>query len=100
MKLDIILMQILYFFTNRIDQQFHQANYFIFRPVPVFSGKCIKGKILNPQFGTALDYIADTFYSVKMSKQAIVPLFLGPTPIAVHNYGNVTRQFFSINFFK
>jgi hypothetical protein len=87
MQLYVVLIQCFGFPPDGIHQQFHQPVHLILRAVPIFRAECIKGQEFNAKLGTALYNVAYTFYPMKMAKQAILPLFLRPPSIAIHNDG-------------
>src|SRR5699024_2530350 len=80
------------FLSNSVYQQLHQTIHFITWPVPVLSTKCIQGEIFNSQLRGALNNITYALHTMKVPEQTVMPTFLCPAPVSIHNNGDVFRQ--------
>ena len=57
----------------------------------------IFGHLLNPNLGRLLDDAPHAFDSLAMPFNPRQPASLSPTPIAIHDHGNVPRPLFSVD---
>ena len=76
-------------FLKKTIQQLHECIHFIFWAIPIFHAKCIESNDFNAvflgSFECALDGVSPTTMPLNTGQAA----FIRPTPITVHNDGNV-----------
>ena len=75
-------------------QEVHEEVELLLRPLPVLAGKAIERELLDAQPGRFLGDAADARDAAAVpldARQAALP---GPTPVAVHDDGDVPRHLF------
>ncbi|SPE56269.1 hypothetical protein SBV1_2320021 [Verrucomicrobia bacterium] len=86
---DIVFVQLGGLGLEIMDQVLHEGIDLVFRPVPVFDGKGVKGKVLDGQLAGSANDDAGGFSAGAMALDpGEVPL-PGPAAIAIHDDGNV-----------
>ena len=65
---DVVFVENGYFFSDGFNEQLHQTGNFLLRPIPVFCGKCIKGKVPHTQLSAAFHNIPYTGDAMEMTK--------------------------------
>ncbi|MNI75310.1 hypothetical protein D3C73_1314490 [compost metagenome] len=85
-------MQLVHFAIERAEEQLHQRIDFFLRPAPVLAGEREQGQRRNAQFQAALDGAVDRARAGTMADDAGATALLCPTPVAIHDDGNVARQ--------
>jgi hypothetical protein len=89
MQPNLIFVELWQFTYNGLYQQIHQGIDFFFRSIPVFGGKRIKGKEFHAAACGRFESCPNRLNTVRVAEDALSPLAFSPTPIAVHNDGDV-----------
>ena len=89
---DVVLHDPRPLFDQVLLEQLQEEIEFLGRPLPVLAGEAIERDLLDAQPGTFLGHAADAGHAAAMSFDPRQAPPAGPTPVAVHDDGDVPRQ--------
>ncbi len=90
---DVVFMQPSDFLFQRQHEQLHQHRDFFLRAAPVFAAEGEQCEELHAPFGTGLDDFSHRFNSALVPGYTGQETLLGPPAIAIHDDGNMARNF-------
>ena len=88
----VVLHQLLQFLAGRIPKKPHQSQYLAPRAIPILYGEGIERQYLDAQLTARLHHVPHGRPACAMSLAPIQSLPLCPSPVSVHDDGDVPRQ--------
>jgi len=91
-ELDLVLDELVSLGQEELAEELHQRVDFGSRPLPVLLAEREEGERVNARAPTSTGDATDSLAAFAMTERARQPPPFGPTPIAIHDDGDVPRN--------